>query len=223
LTIPPVPDELPVPTGAEASTPGDTSLTQAHQSAAPPSPKRLRAFLIGLVLAAALAFVLFIVLGTTSSKRSGGGAVVSVGSVAPNFTLPSVTGAPPVVLAALGVRRHHPVVLNFFASWCVPCQEETPLLASTASSEQARGSIIQFVGVDAADKPSDAVPFIRSSGITYPVGQDSDLRVTANLYGLNGEPQTFFIDESGVVVGHVLGAVSKEQLDGWIRRLAGGG
>jgi len=189
----------------------------------PVPPKRLRAFLVGVVLAAALALVLFVGLGTTSSKNSGGGVVVPVGSTAPNFALPSVMGGPPVVLDALGVRRHRPVVLNFFASWCIPCQTETPLLATTAAAEQAKGSVVQFVGVDAADKPADAVPFIQKSGITYPVGQDADLRVTADVYGLNGEPQTFFIDESGVVVGHVIGPVSATQLDGWIHRLAGGG
>ena len=186
-------------------------------------PRRLRAFLIGLVVAAALAAFLFVGLGSTSSTAPGAGPVVPVGSVAPGFALPSVLGGPPVVLDALGPRRHHPVVLNFFASWCIPCQKETPLLASTAAAQQAKGAVLQFVGGDAADKPSDAVPFIRQSGITYPVGQDADLHVTAGVYGLDGEPQTFFIDESGVVVGHVFGAVSKTQLDAWVHRLTGGG
>ncbi len=200
--------------GASAAPPG---------SPQPRAPRRLRAFLIGVVLAAVLALVLFVGLGTTSNSGSGTGGVVGVGTKAPDFTLPSVLGGPPVALDALGVDRHRPVVLNFFASWCEPCQKETPLLAATAKAEQAKGSIVQFVGVDAADPPADAVPFIRSAGITYPVAQDADLRVTGGLYGLNAEPNTFFIDESGVVVGHVIGAVDATQLDGWIRRLAGGG
>ena len=176
-----------------------------------------------MVLATVLAALLFVGLGTTSSTSPGTGGVVPVGSTAPNFTLPSVVGGPPVNLDALGAKRHHPVVLNFFASWCVPCQEETPLLATTARAEQAKGSVIQFVGVDGQDPASSAVPFITQSGITYPVGKDSDLEVTANLYGLNGEPQTFFIDESGVVVGHHVGALTRAQLDGWVHRLTGGG
>jgi len=188
----------------------------------PRPPRRLRAFLIGVALAAVLALFLFVGLGTTSSKGSGGGAVVPVGAQAPNFVLPSVVGGAPVDLHALGVRRHHPVILNFFASWCVPCQKETPLLAGTAAAEQAKGSVLQFVGVDAADKPSDAVPFIEKSGITYPVGQDAFLRVTADTYGLDAEPQTFFIDETGTVVGHVFGPVTRSQLDSWVHRLAGG-
>ena len=188
-------------------------------------PRRLRAFLIGLVLAAALAVFLFVGLGATSTsgKDAGTGGVVPVGSTAPDFTLPSVLGAAPVNLYALGKHRHHPVILNFFASWCVPCRTETPLLASTARAEQAKGSVLQFVGVDGNDQPSDAIPFIHQSGITYPVGQDAILRVTADTYGLLAEPNTFFIDESGTVVGHISGPVSKAELDAWIHRLAGAG
>jgi cytochrome c biogenesis protein CcmG/thiol:disulfide interchange protein DsbE len=185
------------------------------------SPRRLRAFLVGLVLAAALALFLFVGLGTSSKNSgTGTGGVVPVGSTAPNFTLPSVVASLPVNLDALGKNRHHPVILNFFASYCVPCQLETPLLASTAATEQAKGSVLQFVGVDAADSANGS-SFIRQSGITYPVGGDNDLQVTASVYGLNAEPQTFFIDESGVVIGHHYGALTKVQLDGWIRRLVG--
>jgi len=185
-------------------------------------PRKLRAFLIGLVLAGALAVFLFVGLGTGSNSGSGTGGVVPVGSAAPNFVLPPVLPGSHVDLHALGVDRHHPVVLNFFASWCGPCRKETPMLGTTAQAEQAKGSVLQFVGVDAADPPADAVPFIKQSGITYPVGQDADLKVTAGVYGLNAEPNTFFIDESGKVLAHVIGPVSKAELDHWIHVLVGG-
>lgn len=203
-----------------ADAPGD-GRPAAQAPGRPPAPRRLRAFLVGVVIAAVLAVVLFVGLGSTSTT-SGTGGVVPIGSVAPDFTLASMTGGARVDLYALGMHRHHPVILNFFASSCVPCQEETPLLASTAAAERARGSVLQFVGVDVGEQRSTAVPFITQSGITYPVGQDLYLEVAGSTYGLNAEPQTFFIDESGVVVGHSLGAVTPTTLEGWVHRLSGG-
>ena len=132
--------------------------------------------------------------------------MVPVGSVAPDFTLPLGGGAGPVDLYALGKARHHPVVLNFFASWCVPASRRPRCWRRRPPAEQAKGSVLQFVGVDVAEQTGRAVAVHHQSGITYPVGQDADTRVAAGLYGLSGEPQTFFIDESGVVVGHHLGA-----------------
>jgi cytochrome c biogenesis protein CcmG, thiol:disulfide interchange protein DsbE len=180
----------------------------------------LRALLIGTVVAIALAVFLFVGLGSSSAPGPSG-PLVGIGSVAPGFSLPSLTGGAAVSLHELGAARHHPVVLNFFASWCIPCQKESPLLARTSRAEQAKGSTVQFVGVDVADNPTDAVPFVQQSGLDYPIGTDATLRVTAVLYGLNGEPNTFFISASGHVLGHVIGAVSQAELDQWLHRLAG--
>jgi cytochrome c biogenesis protein CcmG/thiol:disulfide interchange protein DsbE len=187
-----------------------------HQTA-PRPPRRLRALLIGCVIAAGLGVLLFVGLG--SAPKSGSGSVVAAGSIAPDFTLPSLTGGSPVRLDRLGRDRHRPVVLNFFASWCTPCQMETPLLASTARAEQARGSTVQFVGVDVADPTAAALAFVRQSGIGYPVGVDANVRVTSALYGLDGQPNTFFIDASGRVLGHTIGQVTAAQLHGWLSRL----
>ncbi len=196
----------------------------APGTAGRPPPRRGRALAIGTVIAIGLAIFLFFGLGTganrtTSGSSSDPGAIVPIGSQAPRFTLPSLTGGTPVDLYALGARIHHPVVLNFFASWCGPCQKETPLLAKTADAERARGSRVQFIGVDVADQPSDAIPFVHRTGITYPVANDADLRVTSGLYGLNGEPNTFFIGADGRVVGHVIGAVTPPELQSWLRQL----
>jgi cytochrome c biogenesis protein CcmG, thiol:disulfide interchange protein DsbE len=202
----------------------DATDPTVRTSRSPHGPRRLRALIVGVVIATGLAAFLFFGLG--KAPTSGSGAVVGVGSVAPNFTLPNVLSSqahplPPVSLDTLGVGRRRPVVLNFFAEWCPPCRTETPLLARTAAAEQAMGSPIQFVGVDVADSPSLAIPFIQGAGIRYPVGADRTLRVNSVLYGLNGEPNTFFIDASGHVIEHVFGAVDQNQLDRWMHRLTG--
>jgi cytochrome c biogenesis protein CcmG, thiol:disulfide interchange protein DsbE len=179
--------------------------------AAGPRRHRLRSLAIGIVAAGILAFVLFGIIGTGPGSSSG--QVVPIGSVAPAFVLPSLTGGPPVSLDALGPERHRPVVLNFFASWCVPCRQETPLLASVARSQQRKHSVVQFIGIDVADVPAQAKAFVQQAGVTYPVGVDTDLRVTAGRYGLNAEPQTFFLDASGHVVVHKLGQLDRSELE----------
>jgi cytochrome c biogenesis protein CcmG/thiol:disulfide interchange protein DsbE len=126
-----------------------------------------------------------------------------------------------VSLDAVGTDGHHPVVLNFFASWCGPCQTETPLLARSAAAAEARGSTVRFVGVDVNDPPSAALPFVQRSGITYPVAVDENFAVTSGKYALDGLPQTFLIDAEGRVVGHVQGALTPAVLNGWLHRLGG--
>jgi thiol-disulfide isomerase/thioredoxin len=202
--------------------PADSDVPAASPSPPPPErrPHKLRALLIGCVIAAALALFLFVGLG--SSSRSGSsGPVVGVGSQAPGFSLPSLTGGAPVNLHALGQSTHHPVVLNFFASWCAPCQKETPLLAETAAAQQAKGSSVRFVGVDVNDPSADALAFVQKSGITYPVGVDRTFNVTSGKYALYGLPQTFFLDAQGRVVGHIQGAVTQGELDQWLHKLGG--
>ena len=94
-------------------------------------PRRVRALVAGVVAACVLALVLFGLVGVGSNSTTTPG--VTVGSVAPDFTLPSVLPGPPVHLDALGVDRHVPVVFYFFASWSRSCPRATPLLARTAT------------------------------------------------------------------------------------------
>jgi cytochrome c biogenesis protein CcmG, thiol:disulfide interchange protein DsbE len=208
------PDSLssasPSATTATASS-TSASASPANAGAGRRWARPLRSLLVGLVAAGVLAFILFGVIGTGSGSQSG--QVVPIGSIAPAFTLPALMGGPPVSLDALGPDRHRPVVLNFFASWCVPCRQETPLLASVARSEQRHHSRVQFIGVDVGDVPSAAKAFVQQAGVDYPVGVDASLQVTAGRYGLNGEPQTFFLDSSGAVVVHHFGALDRSELE----------
>lgn len=110
---------------------------------------------------------------------------------------------------ALEELRGLPVVLNFWASWCLPCREEAPILQR--GWERHRGRVL-FLGLNTQDLTDDARSFIEEFEITYPTIRDPGKEVSS-AYGLTGIPETFFIDARGRVVGHVIGVVSRNQLD----------
>jgi hypothetical protein len=72
-----------------------------------------------------------------------------------------------------------------------------------------------------ADPAASAVAFARKSGLTYPIGADTHIAVASGLYALDGEPNTFFIDSSGTVIGITKGALDQQELAGWLHRLGG--
>jgi cytochrome c biogenesis protein CcmG, thiol:disulfide interchange protein DsbE len=101
-----------------------------------------------------------------------------------------------------------PVVVNFFASWCTPCKEETPLLARFYRSGHGQ---VAVVGVDVNDSAATALAFARRAGVSYPVGSDPAL-AAATSYGVVGLPQTFFLNASHHVVKRVFGALTQADL-----------
>jgi cytochrome c biogenesis protein CcmG/thiol:disulfide interchange protein DsbE len=110
----------------------------------------------------------------------------------------------------LSSLRGKAVVLNFWASWCVPCKQEAPLLETATKQYRSAGLVV--VGVDAQDFRSDARRFVRRFRLTYPVVRD-DGTSTLTHYDVNGFPETWFIDRSGHLVGeHVNGPLTREQL-----------
>jgi cytochrome c biogenesis protein CcmG, thiol:disulfide interchange protein DsbE len=114
------------------------------------------------------------------------------------------------VLDAAGTRSlasYHGkvVVLNFWASWCVPCRSETPLLERLQRRIAARGATV--VGVNYRDTTTDANAFARRYGLTYPSLRDVDGDL-AQDYGTRALPETFVIDRAGKVT-----AVSRGQVD----------
>lgn len=125
---------------------------------------------------------------------------------AKNFRLRALNHPGTVSLAAY---RGRPVIINFFASWCAPCQRETPLLARYYASQHGRVAVI---GVDANDKPAAALRFLRSKGVRYPVASDPFPASTATSYGVAALPQTFFLNARHEIVRHLFGPVTLRQL-----------
>lgn len=128
-----------------------------------------------------------------------------VGRPAPPFDLETLDGG----RLSLADLRGSPVVLNFWASWCIPCREEAPLLTAAAEGYGTRG--LRVVGVVYQDSADSARDFMGRYGQTYPGLLDPDGR-TAIDYGVFGIPETFFIDASGIVRARQIGAVTAVDL-----------
>lgn len=105
--------------------------------------------------------------------------------------------------------RGMPVVLNFWASWCVPCGREAPRLNASATAH--RGEAV-FLGIDVKDFSSDARKFLRKHNVNYVSVRDGGGKVYSD-YGLTGLPETYFLDSEGRIVAHVLGEISRDQIE----------
>jgi cytochrome c biogenesis protein CcmG/thiol:disulfide interchange protein DsbE len=110
------------------------------------------------------------------------------GALAPSFSsLPLLGGG---TLSSVDLAGA-PVVINFWASWCLPCQQEAPDIESTWKQFQREG--VRVLGVNYEDLPSDAQAFVQRYGVTYPSVRDVDGALAAR-FGVRGVPETFFID-----------------------------
>ena len=171
-----------------------------------------------LVLAAsavAAAAVALIVIGATVG--SGAPAPRNLGQ-AKNFTL-GVLGHPSRQLS-LRSMAGRPVIVNFFASWCTPCQKETPLIARFYRAGRGHVAII---GVDVNDSASKAMAFVAKSGVTYPVAVDPMPMKAAIAYNLPGLPATFFLNARHLIVKRVYGPVTEAALASGTRLMTGRG
>jgi cytochrome c biogenesis protein CcmG, thiol:disulfide interchange protein DsbE len=138
---------------------------------------------------------------------SGSGAGSSAPVAAAAFSLPALGHSGQQV--ALSGYRDQPLIVNFFASWCGPCQRETPLLASFYRSEKGK---VAMVGLDENDVMTNASAFTQKKGVSYPVGFDP-AGTAATAYGVNALPQTFFLNAKHQVVDRIFGAVTLADLN----------
>jgi cytochrome c biogenesis protein CcmG, thiol:disulfide interchange protein DsbE len=105
--------------------------------------------------------------------------------------------------------RGHPVVVNFWASWCVPCKAEAPRFVAAAKTYRGR---VAFLGLDVQDFEGDARRFLTRYGTNYVSVRDGD-ESTSSAYGVTGIPETYYLDAKGRIVAHSVGEVSEEKLE----------
>lgn len=130
-----------------------------------------------------------------------------IGRVAPPIDAPTVDGGH----INIDDHRGRWVLVNYFATWCVPCRQEHPDLVRFHERHQALGDL-EVIGVVYSDS-SDAVrEFRRDNGGTWPMAEDPDGKIALD-WGVTGVPESFLVTPSGIVVAKLLGGVTDAQLE----------
>jgi len=189
---------------------------------------------------AALVSVAVALAGCGGSSDGGGGGETSQ-AIAPNLMMPSTD--PRVEVKVFDVNEREPapdlkgltlegdelalsdllgqvVIVNTWASWCGPCEDEMPLLLDIEKNYQRDG--VSLLGINVEDKPQDAKEFATKFGIDFPSLIDSDSKLLASLPGVppNALPSTLIIDRNGQIGARIVGPVKpgviEEILDGWL-------
>jgi cytochrome c biogenesis protein CcmG/thiol:disulfide interchange protein DsbE len=156
-----------------------------------------------------LVALLFILLAWTLLTDEGGDLAAAANRgerpQAPDFTLERLDQDGELMLSSLQGKA---VVLNFWASWCIPCKQEAPFLEQVWLENRDRGLVV--VGLDAKDFRSDARRFMKRFGLTFPIVYDGP-GDTLGEYGVTGFPETFVLDREGKALEAFVGAVNAEE------------
>lgn len=174
----------------------------------------------GLLASAGLALLVLAPSSEGHGPEGEGPALLSGSSLelpreAPDFSLTLLDGSR-FSLADHLAGDGRPVVLNFWASWCLPCREEMPTLDQAAD----RHPDLLFLGVAVEDDPQAARDFAEEVDVGYPLGVDESGTVGAR-YPYFGLPTTYFIDAQGRIVFQINGLVTPDLLDSLLEQHLG--
>ena len=162
-------------------------------------------FVIVSLLNVGLLALLWTQLLTPAQGPSAGKTTTSdplIGHPAPSFTLKALNTPTRNTSFSLKNLKGKAIVINVWASWCVPCNQEAPMLQSAWKQAHSQGKNVVFLGIDFQDASNDALTFLHKYGINYPNVLDATGSVSID-YGVTGVPETIFINSQGTVVSAV--------------------
>ena len=173
-------------------------------------------------LAATVALVA--VLGLAGCTGGGSGGTTATTRAEPLGTKPLVARTQSQFQADLDALRGRVVVVNFWASWCVPCREEMPALEQASKAYAEAGRPVTVIGVDASDVRSEAAKFLDEVGATYPTVYDQQgLRGgVAASWSVTALPQTWFVARDGSRAGRIAGRLQADDLRSRVDELLAG-
>jgi peroxiredoxin len=156
-----------------------------------------------------------LILGSNTTLRQGSLPVIPTssrallreGQPAPQFALNTFDGRP----VALTDLKGKPTLINFWASWCPPCLEETPALIEAFNELKGSDPNIEFVGIGTNDDKANLLKFAENNNVPYIVVEDPDGKAS-DAYGIRGMPTTVFLDSAGVVQKIWPGPINKQQV-----------
>jgi len=135
-----------------------------------------------------------------------------IGSQVPDLTIQSLDGQ----VVGLRALKGTPLVINFWASWCIPCRQEAPVLAAEARRVAGQA---QFIGVDIQDTDTAARAYEAEIKSPYPVGPA--IHGSYRDFGVTAPPETFFVDRRGIVQSRIIGPVDSHRMDIYLVEILG--
>lgn len=173
-----------------------------------------------LTLAVGVGILILLVTLAIALRRGVGGAVEGRSDAAlasaPSFTLTRFDGE----VLDFARENEKPVFVYFWASWCVPCQTEAPVIEALWPEYRDRGYV--FIGVNMWDQPEDAQQFVSEYRLTFPVVAD-EARAVYVEWGVQGLPTAFFVAPGGVVHSQFTGPLDERTLRGLLDEIRPGG
>ena len=150
-----------------------------------------------------------------SPQQSDVGSAQFVGKLAPDFRLPTLDGAE----VSLSQFRGQPMVINFWASWCLPCREEMPKLVQSYEAHKAEGFMLLGVNLTYSDSVPDAQAFASEFKITFPVLLDKEGVVAEKMYQIPGIPTSVFINRDGTIERIQVGVMTSRQIKQYVAEI----